>query len=215
MLQSHDGGLEEAVEYLMAMCRAEVEAEGDVEKPREIKAYQEIHHEFEGQFSEDIGGLPELVPSFIFEPSEEEEDEDLSEDIGGPPEVVPSFVYQPTAEEVDEYDPLPTYEEACQPVGPALYPLPSVLPDREEVRGRREEARRQSVEASTTAIEEAVPPTAPARRTQVRGEGLQHGPQERDDPESMFEDSFVPSPSLPTSRHQRQRAQAPLEGITS
>ncbi len=124
VLQSHDGRLDVAVDYLMTVCRGE--GGRSREEGSEVEAYHEIQREFEGQFSEDIGGLPELVPSFIYEPTEEELDGQFSEDIGGLPELVPSFIYEPIEvaeeEEEDDFDWLPSYEEACGPIEPGPPP---------------------------------------------------------------------------------------------
>ncbi len=255
VLQSHDGCLETAVEYLMAMCRAEVggaeievvdvggadvgeadvgEADvGGYEKQGpEIEAYHEIHSEFEGQFSDDIGGLPELVPSFIFDPTEEEEEEDeeyLREDFGGPPELLPNFVYGPTEEE-DFFDPLPSYEEACQPqveVGPPPYPSSlehSIEPSRSAVinmaasvreEEREEEGRGELVEEPATAMEE--------EESVMEGGGVQREEEvefrSRDRTgtraaRSSFEDDFVPAAENRPVRKQL-RPPIPLEGIHS
>ena len=94
------------MDYLMAMNSMRGEEEvGDEEELPEIE-----HLHDEGQFSEDIGGPPELLPTFLHEESEEEEDVD------------------------SDIDPLPSYEEACLPIEPGpppyypTYPHSRMLP---------------------------------------------------------------------------------------
>ena len=130
VLQAHEGRMEAVVDYLMNV----VGGGGEGEEAEELQ----------GPFSDDIGGPPEIVPSFLQEPP--------AEDIGGPPEIVPSFLQEPAAEDIggppeivpsflpaaeDDDDPLPTYEQACMPIelGPPPYtcvafsPAAESLPD--------------------------------------------------------------------------------------
>ena len=88
VLQTHEGRVEGAIDYLMAMNSQQAEGVEDVMPEPALQS-----------FSEDIGGLPELIPSFVDEDDEDEE----------------------------EFDPLPSYDEICPPLepGPPPYSPPS------------------------------------------------------------------------------------------
>ena len=89
VLHAHEGRLEAAIDYLMAMNCQRAEGVGDV-----------MPDPAPQRFMEDIGGLPELIPSFI---NDDEEDEEEFEDR------------------------LPSYDEIYPPLepGPPPYSPPS------------------------------------------------------------------------------------------
>lgn len=106
VLQAHEGRVEAVVDYLMNVVGGGGE---EVDEEEELQ----------GPFSDDIGGPPEIVPSFLQEPAAEDDD------IGGPPEIVPSFLQEPAADDrslTESPDPLPTYEQACLPIEPGPPP---------------------------------------------------------------------------------------------
>lgn len=127
VLQAHEGRVEAVVDYLMNVVGGGGE---EVDEEEELQ----------GPFSDDIGGPPEIVPSFLQEPAAEDDDiggqpeimpsflqEPVAEgdDIGGPPEIVPSFLQEPAADDrslTESPDPLPTYEQACLPIEPGPPP---------------------------------------------------------------------------------------------
>lgn len=85
VLQAHEGRVEAVVDYLMRI----VAGGGEEEEEEELQ----------GPFNDDIGGPPEIVPSFL----QEDDDRSLSESP----------------------DPLPTYEQSCMPVEPGPPPYSS------------------------------------------------------------------------------------------
>jgi len=85
VLQAHEGRVEAVVDYLMNV----------------------------------VGGGGEEVDE------EEELQGPFSDDIGGPPEIVPSFLQETAADDrslTESPDPLPTYEQACLPIEPGPPP---------------------------------------------------------------------------------------------
>ena len=85
VLQAHEGRVEAVVDYLMNVVGGGGE---EVDEEEELQ----------GPFSDDIGGPPEIVPSFLQEPATD--DRSLTESP----------------------DPLPTYEQACLPIEPGPPP---------------------------------------------------------------------------------------------
>lgn len=82
VLQAHEGRVEAVVDYLMNVVGGGGE---EVDEEEELQ----------GPFSDDIGGPPEIVPSFLQEPAAEDND------IGGPPDILPSFLREPVAGDND------------------------------------------------------------------------------------------------------------------
>ena len=84
VLQAHEGRVEAVVDYLMRIVAGGGEEE------------EEVEEELQGPFTDDIGGPPEIIPSFL----QEDDDRPLSESP----------------------DPLPTYEQSCMPIEPGPPP---------------------------------------------------------------------------------------------
>ena len=84
VLQAHEGRVEAVVDYLMRIVAGGGEEE------------EEVVEELQGPFNDDIGGPPEIVPSFL----QEDDHRSLTESP----------------------DPLPTYEQSCMPIEPGPPP---------------------------------------------------------------------------------------------
>lgn len=118
VLQSHHGRLDAAVDYLMAA--SSVGGDGHTPSQSGIETMYPAH-DMEGRYSEDIGGLPEVVPTFEYdnEDDETETDEESTSSLDSSPE--------PDNNVLDEDDPLPTYEEAC--MGTDALPMATYILD--------------------------------------------------------------------------------------
>lgn len=90
VLQAHEGRVEAVVDYLMRIVAGGGEEE------------EEVEEELQGPFNDDIGGPPEIVPSFL----QEDDHRSLTESP----------------------DPLPTYEQSCMPIEPGPPPYFSAQP---------------------------------------------------------------------------------------
>ena len=124
VLHAHNGRIQAAVEYLMATSQ-----DNDELRLMPLKGAQTSHsrdpaYDMRGQFSEDIGGLPELLPRFMYEDNEDstnnEDSGRIVSEIEEPAinEEESSHSFQPLTQETSvlldsDDDPLPTYEEAC------------------------------------------------------------------------------------------------------
>ncbi len=99
VLQANNGQMNTTVEYLIVNPNT---AEQTSDECTDYELQEMI-----GQFSEDIGGLPEMLPSFLFDVQDTlcASDEDSS--------VTHSQSPSPDSDVNSEDDPLPTYEEAC------------------------------------------------------------------------------------------------------
>lgn len=122
VLQSHHGSLEAAVDYLMTASSL---SESDQNQLNSTGTMYPVY-DMEGQYSEDIGGLPEVVPTFELDEGVEEEDsetdeESTSRDSSPTPDTRVSL----------EDDPLPTYEKAC--MGTDVLPMPRYIVDDQPV----------------------------------------------------------------------------------
>ena len=107
VLRSHGGDVDATVDYLMALS-LQIESESTA---LPLNACCGGHAEAEGQFSSEIGGLPEILPSFMNQ-SESDSDDNTEEDV--PVNQQPSS----TSNHVNsDEDPLPTYEEAMMDGG--------------------------------------------------------------------------------------------------
>ena len=111
VLQAHNGRLDTAVEYFMENSHST--HVHHIDHPVDIHDDANAGHLLDdpsrdmiGQFSGDIGGLPEMLPNFIYnaEDTQSSSDED-SEFLQHSP--------TPDSDIDSEDDPLPTYEEAC------------------------------------------------------------------------------------------------------
>lgn len=142
VLEAHSGHIEAAVEYLMS-----TNGEGGPTQPS-VTGYSRLDPAYDmvGQFSADIGGLPEVLPRCLYDDftpgrreEEEEEEEGEGEDgssggaqaSGNPVEIGSEYLPEEgTLSWLAENDPLPTYSEACR--GPSVYtPVDSSLPGSE------------------------------------------------------------------------------------
>lgn len=129
VLQAHDGRIQATVEYLMTANTENGEVT-PVHTEDLVLGCLNPARDMVGQFSDDIGGLPEVLPRFLCEG--EVEDEDLSAEEGEvesggedsstgdahshspmPPQGSHGFV---------DTDPLPTYDEACREMSPQSPP---------------------------------------------------------------------------------------------
>ncbi len=113
VLQAHDGRLQAAVEYLMSSSGADhTQGMGGGAAAGDMGLGPA--RDMVGQFSDDIGGLPEMLPTFLFDRDERTQSEDdppFVEDLQE--ERVSPLPPQDGAQGfIDE--PLPTYEEACE-----------------------------------------------------------------------------------------------------
>ncbi len=105
VLQAHNGRMDTTVEYFMVTSNTNYVTE-DFSSTR-IDFTENPSQDMVGQFSEDIGGLPEMLPSFIYDTQDTlyTSDEDSSFTRSRSP--------SPDSDMNSEDDPLPTYEEAC------------------------------------------------------------------------------------------------------
>ena len=109
VLQAHNGRLDTTVEYFMENSHSTDHVDHTVDIHDDTNAGQLLEdpsRDMIGHFSEDIGGLPEMLPNFIYNTegaqSSSDEDSDFLQRSPTPDSDVDS-----------EDDPLPTYEEAC------------------------------------------------------------------------------------------------------
>ena len=121
VLQTHHGQLEAAVDYLMTASSVGVPDHTSSQSNQ--WNHIEPMHDMDGQYSEDIGGLPEVIPSFDHndEGEEDSETDEESSSRDSSPTLDPSVP--------PEDDPLPTYEEAC--MGTDLLPMPRYVVDQQ------------------------------------------------------------------------------------
>lgn len=101
VLQAHSQQLEAAVEYLLGVSgpRGDPASHG-------VCPDSTLTESMAGQFSEDIGGLPEVLPAFLddsYQGDSDSEDEEIS--------LSRSLSPDSNVDSAD--DPLPTYEDAC------------------------------------------------------------------------------------------------------
>ena len=130
VLQAHGGRLDTTVEYLMGMPDRLDSANETGVFPEQHAVLGDDHvvdslRDMVGQFSEDIGGLPELLPSFIYDTQQGDSSEDEDSSVA----LTPSPSPDSNVDSAD--DPLPTYEEACTDADrlpPAVY-IPDVVPE--------------------------------------------------------------------------------------
>ena len=114
VLQAHNGCIQAAVEYLMSnnADHQDVQEVGGASDSALDPARDMV-----GQFSDDIGGLPEVLPSFLFDHTEDDEGTSTEDNIqfagsrGHSPGDSPLPPQDGSQGFIDE--PLPTYEEAC------------------------------------------------------------------------------------------------------
>lgn len=120
VLEEHNGSLEAAVEYLLNSNKSNgstqptIAAGGGYER----LGYLDPACDMVGQFSADIGGLPEVLPRCLYDEvaQENEEEEGDHEDAEGSeqPRRRDALPQQGTLNWLEESDPLPTYAEACR-----------------------------------------------------------------------------------------------------
>ena len=110
VLQAHDGRIQAAVEYLMSSSS---EDNGQLANTALGTGYFEPAHDMVGQFSDDIGGLPELLPRCLYEDESPDEEEEGEGGHGSVAEECSNSDSPPGYLDVED-DPLPTYEEACR-----------------------------------------------------------------------------------------------------
>ena len=91
ILRSHGGDIDATVDYLMALS---LHKEGGGASLTSSSVLNE-----EGQFSSEIGGLPEVLPSFMTQTDSDSDEEDVP-------------VNQARKDVNSDEDPLPTYDEA-------------------------------------------------------------------------------------------------------
>ncbi len=144
VLQAYDGRIQEAVEHLISSNYHQDEPVRLLPIPQSRgDCSLDLVRDMEGQFSEDIGGLPEVLPRFIYDDDTlEGGDEGNNSDNDGNQSgeelrnVAGNYSYEHVSpqrqnfrfDDPDEEDPLPTYEEACTEGGGS-----GVEGDREEV----------------------------------------------------------------------------------
>lgn len=119
VLQAHDGCIQAAVEYLMSSSSQSAEGDGqptDTGYSALGMGYFEPACDMVGQFSDDIGGLPELLPRCLYEDEPPDEDERGEVEVRGHGGVAEerSNSDPPSGYPDVEDDPLPSYEEACR-----------------------------------------------------------------------------------------------------
>ena len=126
VLQAHSGRMDTTVEYLMDIPIQDSAKETGAILPEEHAGLgQHVVQDMVGQFSEDIGGLPELLPSFLYDNQQEDSSEDETSSVAMSPSPSPDS----NVDSAD--DPLPTYEEACTDADrlpPAVY-IPDIVPE--------------------------------------------------------------------------------------
>lgn len=116
VLQAHDGRIQAAVEYLVtageqAMSGANLPL---LHTDHTALGLYDPARDMVGYFSEDIGGLPEVLPAILCEGDTSPPSPNQSSEGGGSEgresDGSPILLQQGD----DDNDPLPTYEEACQ-----------------------------------------------------------------------------------------------------
>ena len=127
VLQAHEGRLQATVDYLMSTNSGEEPGRGENSNHSARNGYLDPAHDLIGQFSEDIGGLPELLPRYLCDREDEWEDkdrnsiddkDDVEQDYSTPGQAHRSFD--------PEDDPLPTYMEACSELPHSSVSIPGV-----------------------------------------------------------------------------------------
>lgn len=105
VLKSHGGDLEATVDYLMALSLQG--EDDDLTLPPDILHQRLMESEDRyGQFSNEIGGLPEVLPSFMSGNQSDSDSDEMEEDA-------PVTQARSVGNDVNsDEDPLPTYEEA-------------------------------------------------------------------------------------------------------
>lgn len=114
VLRAHDGRVQAAVEYLMNSTTDPTQEMGGA-VGLALPIHSDPARDMVGQFSDDIGGLPEMLPTFLFD---REEDETNSEEGSArfleEPEPNSPSPPQDGGQGFIVDEPLPTYEEACE-----------------------------------------------------------------------------------------------------
>ncbi len=141
VLQANNGKMDATVEYFIMNSNRTEYTHTDEDHSQEDMVM--------GHFSEDIGGLPEMLPGFIFDVQDAQSgsDEDSS--------VTQSRSPSPDSNINSDDDPLPTYEEACTDQDR----LPEAVYIEDEVDNIVTEEENVVTELENTVIQKAIPVT--------------------------------------------------------
>lgn len=159
VLQAHDGRIQGAVEYLMSAGEQEL-SRATLPLLLADLSVVDPARDMMGQFSEAIGGLPEVLPRFLYEEEGEEGESDDEENGLEREEERDRRRSFPTAppqggDDSDD-DPLPTYDEACEESA-SQFPLIA----QEDGSGSHAGAAARHISESETGVEPHVATTEP------------------------------------------------------